>query len=182
VIEGDALQISWELFQAPYVLVSNLPYQISSSVVVDRSIDVTHRCRQMVLMFQKEVAQRLKASAGSSDCGFLSVLAQSFWDIKIICDAGPKDFYPPPKVASRVLSFQPKENVPIQDRVAYLQFLKASFLHPRKMIVGNWQQGLSLTRGLARNLLVYEGLKETIRPHEITVEQFINLYQNWKRT
>jgi 16S rRNA (adenine1518-N6/adenine1519-N6)-dimethyltransferase len=180
VIEGDALKISWDLFRAPYVLVSNLPYQISSSVVVDRSIDDTHRCRQMVLMFQKEVAQRLNALAGSSAYGFLSVLAQTFWDLKILCDAGPKDFYPPPRVASRVLSFYPRDSVRIEDRAAYLYFLKASFLHPRKMIVRNWQQGLSLNRALGQNFLIQEGLKETVRPHEITVEQFMNLYQKWK--
>lgn len=179
LIEGDALQINWDQFTEPYVLVSNLPYQISSSIVVERSIDTRHLCRQMVFMFQKEVAQRLRASEGSSQFGFLSVLAQTFWHIKTVCDAGPRDFEPAPKIASRVLSFTPVEMSLIADRRHYLKFIKASFLHPRKMVVGNWQEGLGLTRNKAVELLNSASLKETSRPHEIRIDQFQKLYQNW---
>jgi len=180
VIEGDALQIGWDQFSKPYLLVSNLPYQISSSLVVERSMDNLGLCRQMILMFQKEVAQRIRGQVGSSEYGFLSVLSQTFWTIKTVCDAGPGDFRPPPKIASRVLSFEPNELFEIRDRKSYLKFLKASFLHPRKMIVRNWQQGIGLSRQEALDLLEAECLKENSRPHEIGIDQFANLYHNWK--
>ena len=80
LIEGDALQLDWSSFfhQArPLVLVSNLPYQISSSLVIDRCLDADP-FDFMVLMFQKEVAQRLRARTGDELYGMLSVVAQSF--------------------------------------------------------------------------------------------------------
>jgi len=181
LIEADALRVDWKQFTRPYILVSNLPYQIASSIVVERSIDESHLCCQMVLMFQKEVAARIKAQEKSSGFGFLSVLAQTFWDIKTVCDAGPRDFAPAPKVASRVLSFFPKENVEVIARAKYLKFLKASFLHPRKLVVGNWQEGLGLTREQSLELALSVKLKETSRPHEITIEQFMIVYKNWSR-
>jgi 16S rRNA (adenine1518-N6/adenine1519-N6)-dimethyltransferase len=181
LIEADALRVNWNQFTKPYILVSNLPYQIASSVVVERSIDESQRCCQMILMFQKEVAARIRAQEKSSDFGFLSVLAQTFWSIQTVCDARPKDFAPAPKVASRVLSFVPKSNVLVSDRTKYLRFIKSSFLHPRKMVVGNWQEGLGLTRDQCIELALSVKLKETSRPHEIKIDQFINLYNNWIR-
>ena len=94
----DALKYDWS--KAPYpLLVSNLPYQISSTLVVELSTiesPITH----MVLMFQKEVAERIRANETSDHYGFLSVLAQMFWTIDKVCDASPRDFLPSPKIAS----------------------------------------------------------------------------------
>ena len=57
-------------------------------------------------MFQKEVAQRIGARAKTEDYGLLTVIAQTFWETATVSDAGPKDFFPPPNVASRVLVFR----------------------------------------------------------------------------
>ena len=84
---------------------SNLPYQISSRLLVDVSTSVSS-ISHMVLMFQKEVAQRILAQPRMKDYGFLSVVAQSFWSIRRVADFSPRSFYPKPNVASRVLSFQ----------------------------------------------------------------------------
>lgn len=122
VIEADALQWSWDLnnYQRPVVFVSNLPYQISSSILVDRSVD-ENPVNGMILMFQKEVAQRIQAAQTHETYGFLSVLAQTFWSIDLVLEAGPRDFDPAPRVASRVLSFNPRQ-VQISDRRKYLKF------------------------------------------------------------
>lgn len=79
VREVDALKWDWSLknFERRVVLVSNLPYQIAASLVVDRSID-REPLDGMVLMFQKEVAQRIKAKPETPAYGFLSVIAQTF--------------------------------------------------------------------------------------------------------
>jgi 16S rRNA (adenine1518-N6/adenine1519-N6)-dimethyltransferase len=179
LLQGDALQLNWTQFEKAYILVSNLPYQISSSLVVERSIDSSGYCRQMVLMFQKEVAQRLRAPSLHSHYGFLSVLAQTFWVMRTVCDAGPKDFDPPPKIASRVLSFKPSSQYEevIKSRPQYLKFLKGSFLHPRKMMVSNWQESLGLSKQVSWDFLKQLNLKETVRPHEVSVDEFVSLYQ-----
>ena len=105
----DALKFSWsDLESVPTCLVSNLPYQISSSLVIEVST-VADSVEEMILMFQKEVAQKIKSQPGDKDYGILSVIAQSFWDVEKICDAAPACFYPAPKVASRVLDFRRKK-------------------------------------------------------------------------
>ena len=124
IINEDALRINWSTIQAE-TLVSNLPYQISSSIVIDRSVEPCN-IQSMVLMFQKEVAQRIRAQAKTDAYGLLSVIAQEFWNIETVCDAGPKDFSPPPKVASRVLKFSLKPN-DIENRSHYLRFVKMCF-------------------------------------------------------
>jgi 16S rRNA (adenine1518-N6/adenine1519-N6)-dimethyltransferase len=134
VIEGDALQIDWN-FSADSILVSNLPYQISSSLVIDRSLDPIP-LNGMILMFQKEVAQRIRATCQSEHYGMLSVIAQEFWTIEVVCDAGPRDFKPPPKVASRVLQFLPKKTT-ITHRQSYLSFVKACFQQRRRVLTTN---------------------------------------------
>ncbi len=134
VIAGDALQIEWN-FAKDYLLVSNLPYQISSSIVIDRSLD-GDLLKGMVLMFQKEVAQRIRATCQTEHYGMLTVIAQEFWTIETVCDAGPRDFKPPPKVASRVLKFTPRKSN-IQDRKRYLSFVKSCFKQRRRVLSTN---------------------------------------------
>ncbi len=134
VIEADALQMDWK-FSAEYMLVSNLPYQISSSLVIERSLDVVP-LKAMVLMFQKEVAQRLRAYAQTEHYGMLSVIAQEFWTIEIVCDAGSREFKPAPKVSSRVLKFLPRKSN-ISDKKQYLSFVKACFQQRRRVLSTN---------------------------------------------
>lgn len=134
VIAGDALQIDWK-FAEGHALVSNLPYQISSSIVIERSLDKSPLLG-MVLMFQKEVAQRIRSVSQNEHYGMLSVIAQEFWTIETVCDAGPRDFKPAPKVASRVLKFVPRQTS-IIDRSQYLSFVKAAFQQRRRVLSTN---------------------------------------------
>ena len=134
VTAGDALRIDWT-FAQDYLLVSNLPYQISSSIVIDRSLE-KGLLRGMVLMFQKEVAQRIRAVCQTENYGMLSVIAQEFWTIDTVCDAGPRDFKPPPKIASRVLRFTPKVSN-VADHQQYLSFVKACFKQRRRVLSTN---------------------------------------------
>ena len=101
VIEKDALKVDWESLKLPpkTLFLSNLPYQISARIVIERSIgpaNVSH----MVLMFQKEVAQRITATPKSKEYGFLSVVAQMAWGVSKVSEAGPGDFFPKPRVAN----------------------------------------------------------------------------------
>lgn len=178
VIETDALRWNWDLSEFPgrKVFVSNLPYQISSSILVDRSID-TVPVSGMVLMFQKEVAQRIKAKTGASDYGFLSVLAQTFWDVELLLEAGSRDFDPAPRVASRVLTFNPRQ-VNLKSRPTYLKFLKACFLHPRKMMISNLVEGLGKPREFFSQIFQERDLNEKTRAGELRLQQFLDLYHH----
>lgn len=176
VIEADALQWSWDLGDRarPCVLVSNLPYQISSSLVIDRSMD-DRPLDGMILMFQKEVAQRMKANLRQDSYGFLSVVAQTFWKIDLLLEASSGDFSPPPKVASRVLVFRPRPS-PVPDRRRYLKFLKACFLHPRKYLLSNLAQGWGTGKEQAREFFEKGGWDPRIRGDQVTPEKFLELF------
>lgn len=177
VAEGDALQMDWQPFisDEQTVLVSNLPYQISSSLVIDRCLD-EKPLAGMVLMFQKEVAQRLKAQKGHELYGMLSVVAQSFWDLELLLEASSRDFHPAPKVASRVLIFKSKKS-PVEDKKKYLRFVKSAFLHPRKLMVSNLEEGLGVPKDQLQSLATELGFNEKIRAAELKVSDFLDFYR-----
>lgn len=177
LIEGDALQIDWAPFfnqPRPLSLVSNLPYQISSTLVIDRSLDA-EPLDFMVLMFQKEVAQRLRARIQDELYGMLSVVAQSFWKMETVADVSSRDFFPPPKVSSRVLSFEAKQS-PVADKKKYFKFVKAAFLHPRKLMASNLEEGLSISKERAVEILKKLHLGEKSRAGQLSVQQFVDFY------
>lgn len=133
VLNEDALHADWSHLIADHtVLVSNLPYQIASRLLVDRSLDAKP-LEQVILMFQREVAMRILAKPKSKSYGLLSVMAQTYWRISKVLEAGPKDFYPHPAVASQVLSFVPKA-CPDMDSKLFLAFLKVGFSQRRKQL------------------------------------------------
>lgn len=174
VIEGDALKIDWSKIDFD-VLVSNLPYQISSSIVIERCLDIP-QCQAMILMFQKEVAQRIRARHKTEEYGMLTVIAQEFWDITTVCDAGPRDFKPPPKVASRVLKFKQKKST-VTDKKSYLDFVKTCFKQRRRILKSNLptSQHELFLEWIAKN-----SLSEKVRAEELSVEQLRDLYFHLK--
>ncbi len=177
VVEADALQIEWSDFLSQSgvrTLVSNLPYQISSSLVIDRCLDDSP-LDFMVLMFQKEVAQRIRARLQDELYGMLSVVAQTFWKMATVADVGNQDFFPPPKIASRVLSFERKES-PVSDRRAYFKFVKAAFVHPRKLMVSNLEERLPITKARASEIMLSFGLSEKTRAGQLSVQQFVDFF------
>jgi 16S rRNA (adenine1518-N6/adenine1519-N6)-dimethyltransferase len=177
VIEGDALHWHWDLSarQGPVVLVSNLPYQISKSIVVDRCLDSVPLAG-MVLMFQKEVAQKLKAGVKDQAYGMMSVLAQTFWDIETVLEASSGDFLPAPKVASRVLKFTSKPSGVLNPK-DFLKFLKACFLHPRKLMISNLLSLGVFNRPALAEIFEAHKLSEKVRAEELTLIQFMGLYR-----
>ena len=178
VLEEDALQTDWNaLGLAPQtVFVSNLPYQISSSIAIERSIEPAGVTR-MILMFQKEVAQRIGARAKTPDYGLLTVLIQAFWETSTVVDAGPKDFHPAPNVASRVVVFRRRAEPDFASghRKGFLRFAKAAFAHRRKLLAKN----IAGEPGAAKiaDALAEMKLLPTARAEELSPTQFIELYR-----
>ncbi|MCB0406987.1 MAG: ribosomal RNA small subunit methyltransferase A [Bdellovibrionales bacterium] len=183
VREGDALQMDWgSLNLKNACLVSNLPYQISSSIVVDRTVQ-PFGVESMVLMFQKEVAQRIIAQPKSKQYGLLTVIAQAGWDIETVLEAGPNEFYPPPNVASRVLLFKKKASI-INNFESFLGFVKAGFAQRRKFLLSNLKEILSknkVNRHEAEIYLLSLGYTSTVRAEELTVEHWQQFFNKFVR-
>ncbi len=178
-IHADAIQWDWQqevTEPEKTVLISNLPYQISSAIVIDRSMDAKP-LSAMILMFQKEVAQKIRMKAQTSEFGLLSVIAQVFWTIETVCDLSPKDFLPPPKIASRVLQFKSKPTA-IQDKRAFLTFCKAGFAQKRKLLKKNLLTLNQMTSEKVIASFQKLNLNETSRAEELSPEQWVALYKD----
>ncbi|HEY5672475.1 MAG TPA: 16S rRNA (adenine(1518)-N(6)/adenine(1519)-N(6))-dimethyltransferase RsmA [Malonomonas sp.] len=134
---GDVLKLDWDecLPRPPYTLVANLPYNISSQIVF-KFLDNRNHFQRMVLMFQREVGERLVAEPGGRDYGILSVLCQLWYDISVVTLVKPEAFTPPPKVDSIVLNFKPLAAPrvdPIDERF-FRRVVKAAFTQRRKTL------------------------------------------------
>ncbi len=172
VIEGDALQIPpASLGPAPRRIVANLPYNISTALLV-RWLHAANDVADMVLMFQKEVVDRLAAKPRTKDYGRLSVLAQHVCEVRRLFDVPPSAFVPPPKVISSVAQLTPR---PAGDRLANLAPLEritaAAFGQRRKMLrgalAGTFADPVATLEGL--------GLAPTARAEELSVADFVRL-------
>ena len=128
VIEGDALEVDLPEFTA---CVSNLPYSASSEIAF-RLLPVG---KPLVLMFQKEFADRMAAASGSDEYGRLSVSSQHYADVDVVEYVPNTAFDPQPAVQSAVVRLTPREpDYAVDDETFFLDFVKAIFTQRRKTI------------------------------------------------
>jgi 16S rRNA (adenine1518-N6/adenine1519-N6)-dimethyltransferase len=126
VVEGDALDVSLPDFT---VSVSNLPYGASSQI----AFRLLPLGKPLVLMFQKEFADRMAAEPGSDDYGRLSVSAQHYADVEVVEPVPKGAFSPPPAVESAVVRTTPRDpEYEVDDEDFFLRFVKALFTQRRK--------------------------------------------------
>lgn len=136
IIHADFLKLELaKHISGKFYLVGNFPYNISSQILF-KMLENRTVIPQMVGMFQKEVAERISAHHGSKTYGILSVLLQTFYDVKLLFSVSPQCFSPPPKVQSAVVRLLAKENVSInaQTEKALKHVVKLAFNQRRKML------------------------------------------------
>ncbi|MCQ2283409.1 MAG: 16S rRNA (adenine(1518)-N(6)/adenine(1519)-N(6))-dimethyltransferase RsmA [Bacteroidales bacterium] len=103
LIAGDFLKLDLSArYQGPFVIVGNFPYNISSQILF-KMLDYKDQAVELVGMFQKEVGERITASAGKKQYGIVSVLLQAFYDTEYLFTVHENEFLPPPKVKSAVV-------------------------------------------------------------------------------
>lgn len=176
IVEGDALEIDLAtLGPAPRQIVSNLPYNISTALLV-RWLTALAADPQafsaMTLMFQKEVAERLVAAPRSGAYGRLSVLTQWLCAPRPLFDIPPRAFTPPPKVVSTVVAVTPRAAPLAPASLAVLERVtSAAFGQRRKML----RQSLKSLGDDSARLFEATGIAPTARAEELTVEQFCAL-------
>ncbi len=117
------------------VIVSNLPYN-ASTAILENLISYRSHIDRMVLMFQKEVAERIMADPGNADYGRLTLLSKEFYDVTKLFILKPRAFSPPPKVDSMVVTLKRRAEplFEILDRTMYDRVTKQVFSNRRKML------------------------------------------------
>jgi len=139
LVHGDVLQCLLAVVEAhrPQWIAGNLPYNISGPL--SAVLFGLHLSGGMVLMYQREVADRIVADAGSKTCGGLSVLARHFYDVKRLLLLPPGAFAPPPRVHSAVLLFTPHDREPARPFNDLQRTVRQGFAHRRKTISNNFR-------------------------------------------
>jgi len=177
LIAGDALEMDWPKLLGPgarATIVANLPYAIASLLLVQwlETEPWPPWFERMVLMFQREVAERIVAGPRTKPYGRLSVLAQWRTTAKIVMTLPPEAFTPPPKVASAVVDFTPLANPEHACSVRTLgRVTAAAFGQRRKMLRASLKQ---LT-AMPELLLSEAGLRPELRAEDLAVADFARL-------
>ncbi|HUL88297.1 MAG TPA: 16S rRNA (adenine(1518)-N(6)/adenine(1519)-N(6))-dimethyltransferase RsmA [Pseudolabrys sp.] len=175
IVAGDALSVDprEQLGPERARVVANLPYNIATALLVGwLTVEPWPPWYDsLLLMFQREVAERIVAIPGSKSYGRLSVLAGWRTEAKILFDVARSAFVPPPKVTSSVVRLTPRQ-VPLAcDPVALQRVTEAAFGQRRKML----RQSLKTLGVDAAALLATAGIEPTARAEEIPVDGFVAL-------
>lgn len=144
LVESDALKVDFrELIRdrdqkAELKLVANLPFYISTAIL-QKLIEQRTCFSQMILMFQREVVERITARVGNSERGFLTVLVEAYLDWEKLFDVPPDAFRPAPKVWSSVMRLITKDvnGINIENGDLFREIVSASFAQKRKTIFNN---------------------------------------------
>ena len=170
--QADALHVDFlAICEAPRKIVANLPYNISTVLLVNwlRQIRRDRKSYDgMTLMFQKEVAERICAAPGSKAYGRLSVLAQWICRVQHAFDLPPNAFVPPPKVTSSIVCFRPldmEEDAPTFDMME--KVTAAAFNQRRKMIRTSLKSYMDAVREA--------GIDETLRAEQLGIADFVKI-------
>jgi 16S rRNA (adenine1518-N6/adenine1519-N6)-dimethyltransferase len=138
VVEADVLRLDWEhLPTERFLLLGNLPYNIATRILTN-SIPFRNRFRAFTFMVQKEVAERVQASPGHKDYGYLTVLLEAYFERKRGFDVPPGAFRPRPRVTSHVMTLVPRPGAPaIPPFEPFEALVSLAFAHRRKTLWNN---------------------------------------------
>lgn len=172
IINEDALEIDLrDIAPAPRVIMSNLPYNISTKLLTNW-LEYADEFEFMVLMFQREVAERLYASTRTKDYGRLSVITQWLAKVENMFDLPPSVFTPPPKIFSSVVKITPYKTLLYPTEKKKLEMLlRVAFNQRRKML----RSSLKNTIKNLEDSLNSINIAPTSRPEELSVEDFTKI-------
>ena len=177
VMHADATRVDFAQVVAPgerVVVYGNLPY--------NRAVDILWRLvldcpgvRRMVLMFQKEVAERMTAPSGSRTYGGLPVKLWPLVTVERLFDVSPGCFRPRPKVTSSVVRVTPREAALLagDDLKRYLRLVQAAFTHRRKTLLNSLERAWPGMGPAAGAELTARGLPVTVRPEQLDPEFYL---------
>lgn len=190
IINQDILKMQWPDFcfggkesginqeenLLPYKIVANLPYNISS-FFLRKFLSIAWRPELMVLLLQKEVAERIVALPG--DMSLLSVSVQYYAEAEIIAIVPPEDFFPAPQVQSAIIKIRPKDTATLlspKDEDAFFRLLKFGFSAKRKMLKNNLAAGLACDAKVLAEALLALGFNPKTRAEDLSLNDWRRLF------
>ena len=158
-----------------YVVVANLPYYITSPIVM-KLIEQAKNCKRIVIMVQKEVASRFCAKAGSSDYGAITCAIDVAADAKVVLEVGRSNFYPVPNVDSAVVRIDINpDKYAVAGRKAFRDVVRCAFSSRRKTLANNLMSSFGLTREVAEELVLAVAGDVKTRGEALSTKDFVVL-------
>lgn len=173
LVGADVLEVDpFELTGGrPYKLVANLPYYVTSPILRHFLETTEHRPACLVIMVQREVAERMMPRA--SDMNLLAVMVQYYGKARIATLVPAQAFYPPPKVDSAVVRLDLHDRPPLDaDREKLFRVVHAGFAQPRKQLHNTLSQQLLLPADTVADVLRGAGVDPTRRPQTISLKEW----------
>ena len=183
IIHGDALKVDYNKllneipnqnnYKEGFVVVANLPYYITTPITMNL-LEGNYPWRKLVLMVQKEVAERMKAVPGTKDYGALSIGVQYRATAHIAMNIPPTVFIPRPAVDSAivVLDRLPKPSVEVKDENLFFRLVKAAFGQRRKTLLNSVSSGLHIDKSILLTALKNAEIDEKRRGETLSLEEF----------
>jgi 16S rRNA (adenine1518-N6/adenine1519-N6)-dimethyltransferase len=180
IINDDVLKISENKISSEKLIVfGNLPYNISTEILSKWIIDLEKKTwfENLVLMFQKEVAERIIAESNTSKYGRLSILSNWKLNVKKIMDIKPQSFSPRPKIDSTLLLFTPREKVfELKDAKNLEMITRIFFSQRRKMLKKPFNQVFNNAKEIAEKF----GINLNLRPQNLEPEMYFKLVKEYE--
>jgi len=162
------------------IIYGNLPYNISSKILVNwiRLSDLKEYCKRFVLMFQKEVADRIIANHNSSKYGRLSILSSWKMNIKKIMDINPESFYPVPKVKSSLLLLEPKYIFHKLKNPKNLEYVTKVFFNQRRKMI---KKPLKILFNNFQEIAELLSLDMNLRPQNLSNKTYFKICSEYEK-
>ena len=161
------------LFEGKARVVANIPYYITTPIIF-RLVEHLEKFSSILVLIQKEVAERFAANCSNKSYGITSVILQSIFDVSIPRIVKKECFTPMPKIDSALCLLVPHNKYQISNFEGFKNFVHLAFSMRRKTLVNNLKSEFEKDNII--NVLKKFNYLETVRPEEISVENFINIY------
>ena len=177
VVEADILAFDLNRLPSGYKVVANIPYYLTSNLIRILS-ESANPPSLMVLLVQKEVAERIAAKPGQMS--LLSVSVQLYYEVELGIVVPARFFKPPPKVDSRVVILGRRDRPPFKDldRQKFFRIVKAGFSGRRKKLRSSLAGGLGISKQQADDILKKANIFPDARAQELTLKQWCQIYQS----
>lgn len=176
LIHQDALWFDLSLLEK-YKVVANIPYNITSPLI-RKFIEGENKPEMMVLMVQKEVAERICAKPGNSERGLLTLIVEYFSDAEILFEVSKKEFFPVPNVDSAVIKLKAKSEKPKVKPEVFFRIVKAGFSAKRRQIHNSLAATLRLSKEEVDTWLKKSQISKTSRAEDLSLDDWVNLTKN----
>lgn len=173
IVEQDILKFQpedYKLKTINYKLIANIPYYLTSALI-KKFLEEKEKPKEMILMIQKEVAQRICQKDKSS---ILSLSVQFYADAKILFTVSKNSFWPAPKVDSAVIKITPRETAKT-DPILFFRLIKAGFSSPRKQLISNLSKNLQIERESLENTFSKCNINQKSRAEDLKLQTWLSL-------